>query len=107
VKAELPSGEWAGHYAQAAQRFPQRMTLEFADGIVRGDGIDGIGGFRLEGEYRAVDGAVRVGWIKTYDGAHSILYVGVLEADGSIAGEWRIPPWSRDAFALWPMRDQT
>ena len=83
------------------------MTLEFADGIVRGDGIDGLGPFRLEGEYRATAGEVRLGWIKTYDGSHSILYVGALDPDGSIVGEWRIPPWSKGAFALQAASERT
>ena len=103
MRAELPSGEWAGHYVQGGGRHPQRMTLEFADGVVRGDGVDGIGGFTLEGEYRAVGGEVRLGWVKTYDGAHSILYLGVVDRDGGIAGEWRIPPWLGDRFAIRPV----
>lgn len=103
LKVELPSGEWAGHYAQSGSRYPQRMTLEFADGVVRGDGVDGLGGFTLEGEYRAVDGEVRVGWVKTYDGAHSILYLGVVDGDGSIVGQWSIARWAKDDFALRPV----
>jgi hypothetical protein len=100
---ELYSGEWTGYYEQGGSRHAQKMTLELADGVVRGDGVDGIGGFTMEGEYRFVDGAVRIGWIKTYDRAHSILYRGVLDATGSIVGTWEISrSWSGD-FAIKPV----
>jgi hypothetical protein len=100
--AELISGVWAGHYEQAGRKYPQHMTLEFADGLVRGDGADGIGTFTLEGEYRVGGGEVRIGWIKTYDGAHSVLYLGVL-AGNTITGEWRLS-YGRGGFALSPKR---
>lgn len=77
------------------------MTLEFADGIVRGDGRDGIGPFTLEGEYRLAEGELRVGWIKTYDGAHSVLYLGH-QRGASIVGRWSIPPGFDGAFGLHP-----
>ncbi len=84
---ELVSGLWVGYYAQGSGRYPQELTLEFADGLMRGDGRDGIGTFTVDGEYRVEDGEVRVGWIKTYDGAHSVLYLGTLEND-QITGSW-------------------
>ena len=37
---DLISGVWKGHYEQVSKKFPQRMTLEFADGLVRGDAVD-------------------------------------------------------------------
>jgi hypothetical protein len=86
----LYSGNWRGFYAQIGRTFPQQQRMEFADGIVRGEGADGIGTFVIEGEYRA-DGAneVRIGWVKTYTNAHSVLYLGVF--DGTrIRGKWEI-----------------
>ena len=95
--AELASGEWAGHYEQGGAKYPQRMTLEFADGVIRGDGIDTVGSFSLEGGYGEVEGLLRLGWIKTYDGSHSVLYRGTLTADGGISGDWMINSnWSGD-----------
>jgi len=68
----LPSGLWIGHYEQfgknllvslsgknllvslsgknllvslSGKKFPEQATLEFADGLVRGDGVDSIGVF--------------------------------------------------------------
>lgn len=97
----LVSGLWKGFYEQSRRHYDQEMTLEFADGIVRGDGRDDLGTFTIEGDYRAADGEVRLGWIKTYDGAHSVLYLG--RFDGlAIGGEWSIPPWGRGGFELSP-----
>ena len=45
-------------------------------------------------------GEVRLGWIKTYRGAHSVLYLGKLE-DGQIVGKWKLRMGS-GGFALGP-----
>lgn len=100
MQGALPSGLWSGHYEQFRRHFPQQATLEFADGLIRGDGVDGIGVFHIEGEYRVEVSAVRMGWIKTYDGAHSVLYLGVLQGD-VITGNWELPGY-RGTFALSP-----
>lgn len=85
----LPSGLWSGHYVQFFVKHAQQMNLEFADGLIRGDGSDGLGQFTIDGEYRVAGGEVRMGWIKTYNGAHSVLYLGTLQ-DGQIAGKWNL-----------------
>jgi hypothetical protein len=86
----LYSGNWRGFYRQIGRTFPQQQRMEFADGIVRGEGADRIGTFVIEGEYRA-GGAneVRIGWIKTYTNAHSVLYLGVFDG-ARIRGRWEI-----------------
>jgi hypothetical protein len=99
-RVELPSGLWAGHYVQMLMRHAQEMTLEFADGLIRGDGSDGIGPFTIDGEYRVDADEVRMGWIKTYNGEHSVLYLGKLE-NGKIVGKWRISMMT-GSFALAP-----
>jgi len=104
-RSELVSGLWAGHYEQWGQNHPQQMTLEFADGLVRGDGVDGIGTFTLDGEYRVDGPSVRLGWIKTYDGAHSVLYLGAIER-GAIVGHYDVSGF-RGAFALAPAFGET
>jgi hypothetical protein len=98
----LPSGLWTGHYEQFQHSYPQQATLEFADGLIRGDGVDGIGVFHIEGEYRVDERAIRMGWIKTYERAHSVLYLGVLQGE-VIAGSWELPGYS-GKFALRPAR---
>lgn len=94
----LSSGLWRGYYEQFGERHAQEMVLDFADGLVRGDGKDGLGRFTLEGEYRVDDEAIRLGWIKTYDGAHSVLYLGTFGPAG-IEGDWRIGR-TRGGFGL-------
>jgi hypothetical protein len=86
----LWSGMWAGQYEQMGRAYPQRLKLEFADGLIRGDGIDGLGMFVVEGEYRADADRTRLGSIKTYERAHSVLYLG--DFDGRvIRGQWSLP----------------
>jgi hypothetical protein len=88
----LYSGKWRGFYEQHGTAFPQQQRMEFADGIVRGEGADGIGTFLIEGEYRAVGPhELRIGWIKTYTDAHSVLYQGVFDGI-RIRGKWEIGP---------------
>jgi len=94
----LKSGLWSGFYEQFGTRHAQEMVLDFADGLVRGDGKDGLGRFTLEGEYRVANEEIRLGWIKTYDGAHSVLYLGTFGAAG-IEGQWRIGR-ARGGFGL-------
>lgn len=97
---ELVSGLWVGHYEQSGQHHDQRMTLEFADGLIRGDGVDGIGLFVIDGEYRVEGSEVRMGWIKTYERAHSVLYLGTLGGP-RIVGRWKLTGAS-GGFALRP-----
>jgi hypothetical protein len=85
----LPSGLWSGHYVQFFVKHAQQMNLEFADGLIRGDGSDGLGEFTIDGEFRVEAGEVRMGWIKTYSGAHSVLYLGTLQ-DAQIVGKWNL-----------------
>jgi len=101
--SEIPtlySGLWVGMYEQSRHEYPQKMTLEFADGLMRGDGADDLGTFAIVGEYRAEGGAIRMGWIKTYDQAHSVLYLGTYEGV-EVRGKWDIQGY-RGGFALSP-----
>jgi hypothetical protein len=100
-EVELRSGVWAGDYEQAGGRYSQQLTLEFADGLIRGDGVDGLGAFTVDGEYRVDDGDVRLGWIKTYDGAHSVLYLGTLREGPTIRGRWSLQGFD-GGFSLAP-----
>jgi|JI10StandDraft_1071094.scaffolds.fasta_scaffold530487_2 hypothetical protein len=99
-RVELPSGMWTGHYEQMGRAYPQHLKLEFADGLIRGDGVDDLGTFAIDGEYRLEGSEMRMGWIKTYDGAHSVLYLGEL-LDRTIRGRWSLTGAS-GTFALAP-----
>lgn len=83
------SGRWCGYYEQCGDHYAQNQTMEFADGLVRGHGEDDIGSFRIEGIYRCEAGELRIGWIKTYDGGHSVLYLGQRRGDW-IEGGWSL-----------------
>ena len=78
------------------------MVLEFADGLIRGDGIDKVSPFLIEGEYRVADDQIRLGWIKNYQNGHSVLYCGEL-INGAITGQWEILGFDSDKFELHPM----
>lgn len=87
---------------QSGRQHPQHQRMEFADGIVRGDGADGIGTFKIEGEYRTVSTReVRIGWIKTYTNAHSVLYMGVFDGE-RIRGNWDLSFGFGDQFEFAP-----
>ena len=102
----LVSGLWKGFYEQSRRQYGQEMPPESPDGIVRGDGRDDLGTLTIEGEYRTAQGELRLGWIKTYDSAHSVLYLGRL--DGPVnAGAWSIPPWDNGGFELSPATAST
>jgi len=95
------SGPWLGYYEQAGRRYPQQQSMEFADGRLRGDGEDDIAPFRIEGTFHRDGDTLRIGWIKTYNGGHSVLYLGV--GDGEwIRGQWELPGGYGDAFAFAP-----
>lgn len=87
--SKLISGRWHGFYEQGGLRYPQTVQLELADGIIRGEGVDGLGVFSIQGEYRREQDSVRMGWIKTYERAHSVLYLGVLSGN-QLTGQWSL-----------------
>lgn len=97
----FPSGEWTGFYQQAGGRFAQDLVLEFAGGVLRGNGGDGIGSFTVLGRYDA--STLEVAWTKTYLGAHAVYYRGYRDGKG-IWGTWEIAGFARGGFHIWPRR---
>lgn len=95
------SGPWLGYYEQFGTRYPQEQSMEFADGRVRGDGQDAIARFRIEGTYHRDGDTLRIGWIKTYEGGHSVLYLGSSRGEW-VHGQWELPDGYGDAFAFAP-----
>jgi hypothetical protein len=78
------------------------LILEFRDGIVTGEGSDGIGRFGIDGSY--TESTMECSWIKTYIGKHSVSYTGYREGKG-IWGTWSILQ-SRGGFQIWPIGSQ-
>jgi hypothetical protein len=99
--ATFPSGQWVGFYTYAAgsRRYLMDLILEFRNGVISGEGADGIGFFVIAGHYCAQGG--ECGWSKTYIGRHSVDYAGFREKKG-IWGTWTIAG-TRGGFHIWPI----
>ncbi len=107
-KARLRSGPWSGFYLYASSDVRNRMNLrlEFESGAVSGEGVDGIGEFRVSGRCEAESGKV---WLaKTYlaceccDAAHVVEHEGNADENG-IWGTWTFDQHAkRGGFRIWP-----
>jgi len=95
----LPSGQWTGFYQQFGAKFRTDLSLTFASGRLRGDGIDGVGAFVVVGRYDT--GTNDVLWTKSYLGAHHVYYRGCRDGK-AIWGVWEIPGYGRGGFKIWP-----
>jgi hypothetical protein len=97
-----PSGLWDGYWEQPGYgRQPMHdFVLHFADGMVTGHGRDLIGSFTIDGAY-GDQGVVK--FVKQYVGKHAVLYDGVHDGEGTILGQWSIPPYWSGTFALRPV----
>jgi hypothetical protein len=97
----FPSGQWVGFYTYPFQgkRHLMDLVLEFRDGVITGEGADGIGFFGINGRYFPNEG--ECSWTKTYIGRHSVEYSGYREKKG-IWGTWTIHPTS-GGFHIWPI----
>ena len=97
-----PSGTWRGYWEQEVYgRQPMGpLRLRFADGRIEGEGRDIIGPFTFEGEY---DDRGRIHMVKQYLGLHRVLYEGSYDGEGTIFGQWSIPPFWSGSFALSPV----
>lgn len=107
-EARLRSGPWSGFYLYASSDVRNRMNLrlEFESGTVQGDGVDGIGEFRVSGRCEAESGKI---WLaKTYIGCDCCAGVHVVEHEGNadengIWGTWSFEQHGkRGGFRIWP-----
>jgi hypothetical protein len=105
VVAMKNTSAWRGYWEQRGWgRQPMHhVTLEFAGGIVRGQGVDCIGRFTFEGKCDA-QGTVEM--VKQYVGAHQVLYQGQFDGEGTIFGRWSIRPLDSGEFVLTVVRDR-
>ncbi|MGH7139697.1 MAG: hypothetical protein ACREHD_28490 [Pirellulales bacterium] len=96
---------WRGYWEQRGWgRQPMRnLTLEFAGGIVRWQGVDCIGRFTFEG---TCDAQGVVAMVKQYLGRHQVLYQGQFDGEGTIFGRWSIRPFDSGEFVLTVVRDR-
>ncbi len=100
-----PSGEWRGYWDQEVWgRQPMGpLQLRFRSGKIEGEGRDIIGRFTFEGDYDD-EGTIRL--VKHYLGRHQVFYRGVYDGEGTIFGEWQIPPLWSGSFALAPVANK-
>ena len=101
--ANFPSGQWVGFYVYSnrSRRYLMDLVLEFRNGIISGEGADGIGEFGIDGRYYPQEG--ECSWVKTYFGRHSVEYTGHREQKG-IWGTWTLHG-TKGGFHIWPIGD--
>ena len=96
----FPSGPWVGFYNYSPKdKHRMELTLDFTNGQLRGDGLDDVGQFVVQGRYDA--GTRECWWTKTYRGAHDVFYRGFREGKG-IWGTWEISVRDHGGFHIWP-----
>lgn len=99
---DFPSGPWTGYWIEGGCRFRQDLGLVFTDGVVRGEGIDTVGRFAIQGHYDRELREAR--WTKAYFGAYTVEYVGYREGKG-IWGTWDCQG-HKGGFHIWPREDE-
>jgi hypothetical protein len=100
---QFPSGPWVGFYTYAgrSRKYLMDLVLEFNNGIMKGDGADGIGSFIISGNYSAQSG--ECSWVKQYVGRHAVNYIGYRDGKG-IWGNWTLAN-SKGGFHIWPLSE--
>lgn len=102
--SRLPTGEWTGFFLD--KRMPNRgwmhLYLEFAEGVIKGEGTDFVGPWIAKGSYELVQSQCL--WVKQYVGKHTVQYSGKVDENG-IVGSWRIE-YLTGEFHIWPQSKQ-
>src|SRR5215469_11408285 len=100
---EFPSGRWVGYYTygRGTQKHSMDLMLEFKNGMMTGEGADGIGLFVISGNYSGKNGECV--WVKQYVGRHAVDYKGYREGKG-IWGNWTLYG-GRGGFHIWPLSE--
>lgn len=101
--SEFPSGQWVGFYTYAGRTRKHLMdlVLEINNGVMKGDGADGIGFFTISRNYSSQSGECT--WVKQYVGRHAVDYKGYREGKG-IWGTWTLANW-KGGFHIWPLSE--
>jgi hypothetical protein len=92
------AGRWSGYWEQVGWgRRVMHLTLRLGEGRIEGEGHDCIGAFTFRGDY---DECGQVSLVKQYLGKHRVLYRGTYDGEGTIFGQWSIPPFWTGPFVL-------
>src|SRR5262249_10282863 len=90
-------------YADPRDLHRMELDLQFKEGRISGAGADDVGAFSIRGTYES--DSQKVWWRKSYLGAHTVSYSGVLDG-GRIYGGWDLKgPGAMPAhggFKIWP-----
>ena len=98
----FPSGQWQGFYVQSGTKHPMSAQLRFRRGRISGDGMDGVGGFRMAGTYNLDGGQVTLR--KHYFAQHMVVYIGNGGPLRSLQGRWDLRADGLCGFwRLWPV----
>lgn len=97
------SGQWVGFYTYSgfANQFLMDLILEFKQGVISGEGHDGVGGFVISGVYSTE--TRECSWKKMYVGRHTVDYHGFGEGK-SIWGTWTLSG-AKGGFKIWPLSE--
>jgi hypothetical protein len=96
-----PSGPWTGYYlyGYGGPKHRMRLGLTFTrDGMIRGEGVDDIAPFLIDGSFDGPTGAAR--WTKAYAGHHTVEYSGIY-SHRAICGDWTLSGFT-GGFWIWP-----
>ena len=100
---DFPSGPWTGYYQYPdGRRGGMDLQLHFYQGLIRGGGLDEMGGFSVDGAYN--EESHEADWVKSYPGGHQVAYRGFREGPvPGIWGTWQIPGNWSGGFHIWPL----
>ena len=76
------------------------IRLQFEDGVMRGEGVDYVGTWHLDGVYSLDDQTCS--WSKQYLQQHEVQYDGRITETG-ILGHWNIHGLISNQFHIWPV----
>jgi hypothetical protein len=101
-KFSFPSGPWVGFYTYPSRqkKYLMDLNLEFTNGVITGNGADGLATFRITGKYSEATGECT--WHKVYGPPREdVFYRGFREGKG-IWGSWDLPKLT-GGFHIWPL----
>lgn len=97
----LNESEWTGFFLEDHRgKGWMNLHLQFEEGVVRGEGVDYVGTWHLQGVYSLDD--LSCSWIKQYLGQHPVRYDGRITESG-IIGYWDIHGMLSNRFHIWPV----
>lgn len=96
----LREQDWMGFFLEDHRgKGWMNIRLQFENGVMRGEGVDYVGTWHLDGTYALEDGSCS--WTKRYLEQHEVVYEGRI-TDVGIQGQWSIHGMISNQFHIWP-----